>query len=100
MKFLSNMLAISKKEHFCSTPHQCVIFIIFLCSSCNVVFSPPCMQMFFCFAVIISVSVVADAFIASSSTNFPKEFTILGKQLFLHASVCISYDCNAWPASH
>lgn len=55
------------------------------------------MQMFFCFAVIISVSVVADAFIASSITNFPKEFTILGKQLFLHDSVCISYAMHGQP---
>lgn len=54
------------------------------------------MQMFFCFAVIINVSVVADAFIASFCTNFPKEFAILGKQLFLPASMCISYNFNAW----
>jgi len=49
------MLVISsgKRECFSSTPHHRVVFsFIFLFISCSVVFTP-CMQMFFCFTVII-----------------------------------------------
>lgn len=80
-----NMGSFQEKKDFFLPFLIKALLLIFLFISCSVVFIPSCMQMFFCFAVIISVSVLADAIIASFCTNFPKEFAILGKQLFIPA---------------
>lgn len=93
------MLVISsgKRGYFSSSPHHRLVFFLSFFFSLGVVLHADVLLLGSNYQ---SVSVVADAFIASFCTNFPKEFAILGKQLFLLASVCISYNCNAWPASH
>lgn len=52
------VIASGKRGCFSSTPHHRVVGFfpfIFLFISCSVGFTLPCMQMFFCFAVIIRV---------------------------------------------